>query len=271
MRDLYVRTFTSCFTIKSETTAAVQKKKEREGERRKPCCRLFVLLFYLLLGIPNKFRENNSTTLKSASKFCAVLPPGGSSTPEKVWHSVEKDRRRPIISQVILVPTNPVPRWMGRCGRCFGWWGGQLVVGQWSFSQESRVGHRWVHNDLRILHFGARAVFVCAGQTSVRRGKVFTFEEAAGGIGWWWGATYSREEGAAEAQRRTEWTDMYSFARSRVSPAERHQHCKWLHTHSDRITRELIPHMMELLVTFPNIFLTDAHKERCESCILNCF
>lgn len=126
LRDLYVRTFTSCFTIKSETTAAVQKKREREGERRKPCCRLFVLLFYLLLGIPNKFRENNSATLKSASKFCAVLPPGGSSTPEKVWHSVEKDRRRPIISQVILVPTNPVPRWMGRCGRCFGWWGGHV-------------------------------------------------------------------------------------------------------------------------------------------------
>lgn len=34
LRDLYVRTFTSCFTIKSETTAAVQKKKRARGREK---------------------------------------------------------------------------------------------------------------------------------------------------------------------------------------------------------------------------------------------
>lgn len=274
MRDLYVRTFTSCFTIKSETTAAVQKKKserEREGSRAVDYLFYFSICFLESQTNSEKIIQQHSKALVSFARSFhqgAVQPQKRCDTQSRKIDAVQLYHR--------LFWSRPI--------RCRGGWAavedalgdeggmcGQLVVGQWSFSQESRVGHRWVHNDLRILHFGARAVFVCAGQTSVRRGKVFTFEEAAGGIGWWWGATYSREEGAAEAQRRTEWTDMYSFARSRVNPAERHQHCKWLHTHSDRITRELIPHMMELLVTFPNIFLTDAHKERCESCILNCF
>lgn len=132
MRDLYVRTFTSCFTIKSETTAAVQKKKEREGERRKPCCRLFVLLFYLLLGIPNseKIIQQHSKALVSFARSFhqgAVQPQKRCDTQSRKIDAVQLYHR--------LFWSRPI--------RCRGGWAavedalgdeggmcGQLVVGQ---------------------------------------------------------------------------------------------------------------------------------------------